>query len=186
MRYNDSLEIRESKYDGKGVHTREAKLTKGEVIGVYGGKFTKKEGQYVLDLENQHRWVDADPELGGHSLFGRMNQDLHKGRNKIKLAEDGFIIVTEDCHNEELFTNYGPSYNWDFLKQRALTRLQEEIKILFPNICEWIPSKWSDFKGKKGRLGWIRRLIEGKTMNNETHGVKGWEGREDIKHSYAT
>jgi hypothetical protein len=110
-----------------------------------------------------------------------MNQDLHEGRNKIKLAEDGFIIVTEDCQNEELFTNYGPSYNWDFLKQRALTALRVEIKNLFPKMCDWIPEEWSELKGKKGRLGWIRRLIEGKTTNNERHGIKGWEGREDMR-----
>ena len=50
-------------------------------------------------------------------------------------------------------------------------------QIYFP----WIPDEWSDLKGKTGTLGWIRRLIEGKTTNNERHGIKGWEGREDIK-----
>ena len=149
LRYG-ALEMRKSKYDGEGVHIKGLKLTKGEVIGVYEGKFTSKEGQYVLDLKNQGRWVDADPGLNVNSLFGRMNQDLHEGRNKIKLAEDGFIIVTEDCQNEELFTNYGPSYNWDFLKQRALTALREEMKNLFPKMCDWIPEEWSEFKGKKG------------------------------------
>ena len=40
--------------------------------------------------------------------------------------------MLSNCDNGELLTRYGPKYNWDALKQKALLGLTVEVDSLFP------------------------------------------------------
>ena len=105
-----------------------------------------------------------------------MNEDLHSGRYNAEIGEDGFIKIIEECEEEELFTRYGSKYNWDAIKQKALTGLKIDIKKLFPEHENRITSEWSELKKKQDSISrWVRRVINGRTTSSERHGIICWE-----------
>ena len=67
-------------------------------------------------------------------MFGKMNEDLHQGEYNAEIGEDGFIRMLSNCDSGELLTRYGPKYNWDALKQKALLGLTAEVGNLFPSM----------------------------------------------------
>jgi hypothetical protein len=178
-----SIEPSEYEKAGDGLYVRgERRFIRDEIIGVYEGVITDDTDRpYVLGItrENQETiYVDADPAKNGKtSVFGKMNEDLHKGRYNAELGEDGFIRILEDCEDEELFTRYWNKYNWDSLKQESLAALHMEVSTEIPGMEKLVTTNWNALKMDKGHLSrWIRRLIEGNTKPSELHGVNvGWE-----------
>ena len=131
--YDEVLEVRESvvaSWSGKGalgLYTK-IKLRKGEIIGVYRGRRTTEEGDYVIDVTSKDRgklWLDAVIEDGQITKFGRMNEDIHGTAYNCALGHNGLIIVLCDIEpGTELVTRYGDQYNWDVIKNEALAELR--------------------------------------------------------------
>ena len=105
-----------------------------------------------------------------------MNEDLHRGRCNAEIGADGFIKIIEECEEEELFTRYGSKYNWDSIKQKALTGLITDIVNLFPGHESRITPEWSELKRKQDPISrWVRRVINGRTTSSERHGIICWK-----------
>jgi hypothetical protein len=175
---------------GNGAHLVGDRLfVKDEIVGVYGGVLTSKPvGKYVLEIKNGRmpKFVDADPlKAGGSSFFGMMNEDLNEGEYNAELGEDGFIRILKECRNVELFTRYGPCYNWDALKQQSLDGLVEDLRAKFPTVTSQIPAVWALLCGDRSPLHrWIVRVVEGKIKATEKHGIHlGW--KDDMRHLLA-
>jgi hypothetical protein len=119
-------------------------------------------------------WIDADPiKTTRISFFGKMNENFDNEKYNTELGEDGLIRALRDCCDEELFTKYGPKYNWDSLKTRALHNLVDEVNKLFPTMKGYISRDWRSIMDSTRHLDiWVRRLIEGRCLNNELHGVE--------------
>ena len=154
------------------------RFIRDEIVGVYEGfTTTDTDRPYVLGITRKDQetlYVDADPNKGKRiSLFGKMNEDLHRGRYNAELGEDGFIRILEDCEDEELFTRYWGKYNWDFLKQRSLAALHKEISTELPGMEKLVTANWNALIMDKGQLSkWIRKLVDGNTKPNELHGIR--------------
>ena len=178
------MSIEPSEYDqaGDGLFARGKRFIRDEIVGVYEGFVTTDTDQpYVLGIARKDQetlYVDADPNKGKRiSLFGKMNEDLHRGRYNAELGEDGFIRILEDCEDEELFTRYWGKYNWDFLKQRSLAALHKEISTELPGMEKLVTANWNSLIMDKGQLSkWIRKLVDGNTKPNELHGIRCWIG----------
>ena len=59
-----------------GIRTKDRKIRKGIIIGIYGGKITKERGIYVLDATvsgDDVKWIDGNPDLRDIAMFGRIN-----------------------------------------------------------------------------------------------------------------
>ena len=166
---------------GDGLHARgKRRLKKGEIVGVYGGNIIgESDGQYTLEISREGKgsiWVDAQLGHGRYNKFGMMNEDLHRGRCNAEIGADGFIKIIEECEEEELFTRYGSKYNWDSIKQKALTGLITDIVNLFPGHESRITPEWSELKRKQDPISrWVRRVINGRTTSSERHGIICWK-----------
>ena len=95
-----------------GVRTNiDTEIRKHIIIGIYGGKITKDKGIYVLDATvegDDRRWVDGDPELGDIAMFGRINEDIHRGIINVEIDVSGIIYTTEKIgRRTEVLTTYG-------------------------------------------------------------------------------
>jgi hypothetical protein len=162
---------------GDGLHIGRA-VKKDQIIGVYEGiVVAEAEGEYVLEIGNGKKrtiWVDADPRITPRlSVFGMMNESFDEEKYNAELGEDGFIRALRDCSDEELFTKYGPKYNWDPIKTRALHKLIDEVEERFPTMRGRISRSWSSILESSCNLEmWVRRVIEGRCANNELHGIK--------------
>jgi hypothetical protein len=157
-----------------------------EIIGVYEGIVTEEPtGDYVLEVGvgPDKKYVDADPnKTGSVSIFGKMNEDLSRGEYNAELGEDGFIRIIHDCMDVELFTRYGNRYNWDKLKECSHRNLREDIEERFPNQISKIPLSWNAQKEDPSNLSrWIKRIVNGKTMANEVHGIEVADSKDDIE-----
>jgi hypothetical protein len=126
--------------------------------------------------------VDADPNKTARtSFFGKMKEIFDEGKFNAELGEDGFIRTLRDCSDEELFTKYGPKYNWDSLKTNALHKLVDEIDESFPTMRGQISRDWQSILESNCDLElWVRKLIEGRCSNSELHGIRIIE-RDDIE-----
>ena len=168
---------------GEGLFTG-TPLVKGQIVGVYEGvEIDEAEGDYVLEIAEGRRglrWVNADPARTDRvSIFRKMNEDLREGRYNAEIREDRFIKILTDCNAEELFTRYGPKYNWDSQKHKALQGLVEETDRLFPSMRGKILRDWGAIKESSCALQvWVRKLIEGKSANNEMHGVRCYDEQD--------
>ena len=100
-----------------GIRTKDRKIRKEIIIGIYGGKITKNRGIYVLDatvLGDDIKWIDGDPDLGDIAMFGRINEDIHDGvikKNPLVVlfgktnqkAKNGFLSKRSDKHLQNCF-----------------------------------------------------------------------------------
>jgi hypothetical protein len=170
---------------GDGLHIKST-FVKGQIVGVYEGiEVEETDGDYVLEIErggNGVRWINADPAVTDRvSIFGKMNEDLHEGEYNAEIGEDGFIKMLTDCTNGELLTRYGPKYNWDQLKQKALLGLVNEVEKIFPSMRSKIMRSWVDVKASSCALHtWVRKVIEGRCGLNELHGILCHEDLEPL------
>ena len=68
-----------------------------EILGVYGGKYTKAPGMYVLDVTlagGVSTLVDAGPLLEGAGLLGRINEDIHTVKCNTEFDIGGIVYTT--------------------------------------------------------------------------------------------
>ena len=140
----EEMEIKSSSIIGadEGLHIN-GSVKKDQIIGVYEGVVVSEtEGDYVLEIGDggkRKMWIDADPiKTARISFFGKMNENFDNEKYNTELGEDGFIRALRDCCDEELFTKYGPKYNWDSLKTRALHNLVDEVNKRFPTMKGYI------------------------------------------------
>jgi hypothetical protein len=111
-----------------------------------------------------------------------MNENFDRESYNAELVEDGFIRLLRDCNNEELFTKYGPKYSWVSLKTKALQNLVDEVEKRFPTMKNRISRIWTTILESNCSLEmWVRKLIEGRCINNELHGIKfNEQGKQDV------
>ena len=147
-----------------------------DVIGVYSGFLSKGKGVYHLSLGKGKNEIiiDGTPDLN-HPMtcFGRMNEDIYDKRPNIRIKNDGSLIVIRTIYpGDELITSYGDEYNWDELKQEALTELLHTILTRFPLINDIkADEKLTDF-GTATRhpvRACIRDIVQSATPTNELH-----------------
>ena len=110
-------------------------------IGVYAGSISTGKGEYHLDLsdESGQLIIDGTPDpLHPLTCFGYMNEDIYDNKYNVKINKDGSIEVTNTIYpGDELLVRYDADfddYDWDWIKQEALSALINEIKSNF----DWI------------------------------------------------
>jgi len=107
----------------EGIFLEGGKISRGEVIGIYGGRVVEEEGLYVLEMrQNGGRKIRVDGTYDGskRTIFGMLNEDIHGGRWNVLIGEMGVMIAREDiAEGDELLTCYGKGYDWDDIKEGA-------------------------------------------------------------------
>ncbi len=69
------------------------------IIGIYDGLITTKEGLYVLEVEGMNGGlfrIDGEEFHERRGLFGKINEDIHKGEVNVLLEDMGLIISCKD------------------------------------------------------------------------------------------
>ena len=134
-----------------------------EILGVYGGKYTKTPGMYVLDVTlagGVSTLVDAGPLLEGAGILGRINEDIHTVKCNTEFDIGGIVYTT--CmvrEGSEFVTTYGDGYIWDHVVEVGLGRLREDIKEDFPNAEVEIPYKLCELKISNPLHAWLLKLL---------------------------
>ena len=69
------------------------------------------------------------------TCFGRMNEDIYDRNPNVRIMDDGSLIVIRTIYpGDELITTYGDDYDWNWLKQEALSELLQTVLKQFPFI----------------------------------------------------
>ena len=117
-----------------------------------------------LTLGGRKVWIDADPKVIGYeSIFGTMNEDLYRGIPNVEVLPNGRFRALRDINEgEELVIRYWSKYNWDFLKQKSLTALKQEIAKIAPDMWSWVPDDWFTLKKRRDHIArHIVKMVEG-------------------------
>ena len=109
-----------------------------------------------------------------------MNEDLHGGEFNCELGYNGIIMVLKDIEpGGELLTRYGDRYDWDHLKEDALTAMREEFNFWIKGVdMDW-DNMVEARKSKRHLVKWAVKLLDGKVLHEDMHAVVNghdWEG----------
>ncbi len=109
-------------------------------IGVYSGKISEGTGVYHLELPLLT--IDGSPDsLIPMTCFGMMNEDIYDQKYNVMIKRDGSLVVISTIYpGDELLTKYDEFYDWNWIKDEALTELLQDIKTRFP----WVDDLKSD------------------------------------------
>jgi hypothetical protein len=127
----------------------------GEVIGVYGGTFSRIITPYTLTLAWKHLnhidkdcdMIDGTPsKVLDHTVFGRMNDYIWDvGRNNVDSEDQGVLrAVRPIAAGEELFMHYGDAYCWDQVKSQGLSKAIDAIELTARKLSSRIATEVSD------------------------------------------
>ena len=156
-----------------GIRTKDRKIRKEIIIGIYGGKITKNRGIYVLDatvLGDDIKWIDGDPDLGDIAMFGRINEDIHGGVINVEIDVSGIIYTVEEIGKKtEVLTTYGDNYNWNHVIGVGLSRLKKDLEQFFVDLEVDIPSSMNGLRSTNPLHAWIKKLILGESLASEFH-----------------
>lgn len=93
------LKIKESGIHGKGLFTAQF-IKKGELIGIYRGKECKRDGVYVL-------WVDNIP----HYIRNKLRYANHAKKPNAEVLDGFYLYAKRNIRsNEEITIHYGSDW----------------------------------------------------------------------------
>ena len=67
------------------------------------------------------------------TCFGMMNEDIYEHKYNVMIKRDGTLVVISNIlPGDELLTKYDDEYDWNWIKDEALTELVLDINTRFP------------------------------------------------------
>ena len=100
-------------------------------------------------------------------MFGRINEDIHRGIINVEIDVSGIIYTTEKIgRRTEVLTTYGELYNWDHVIVIGLRRLKNDLEQFFKELFLDIPGDMRMLRQSNPLHVWIRKLITGEALES--------------------
>ena len=96
------VEVRRSEIHGKGVFAKR-QIRKGERIGQYRARRTKRDGRYVL-------WIQDKDDWKGYDGIGRLRFLNHRRDPNAELRERDLYAIRSIKRGEEVTIHYGDEW----------------------------------------------------------------------------